>query len=209
MTASYFNDAASAWDSEPRRVALAKAVGETILREARPTQDMDVLDYGCGTGLVSLFLLPHVRSVTGADSSPGMLEVLRKKIADGGIQCMSVIRLDAEHDPLPPDRYHLIVASMTLHHVGDTGRALKAFYGMLLPGGTLCIADLDTEPGLFHTAEAAGSVHHLGFDRGQLKSQLGEIGFREAGDVTAHAVRKPVEGGQERDFTVFLVMGRR
>jgi hypothetical protein len=78
---------------------------------------------------------------------------------------------------------------------------------MLVPGGTLCIADLDTEPGLFHPPEA-GRVH-LGFDREQLKSQLREIGFGETRDVTAHTIRKPVEGGQERDFPVFLIASRR
>jgi len=203
MSSGYFDDQASTWDSEPRRIALMKAVGEAILREAKPAPDMDVLDYGCGTGLVSLYLLPHVRTVTGADSSPGMLEVLRKKIGEGGIQNMSVIALDLEHDSIPHQRYQIIVTSMTLHHVADTDRVLRGFHEMLLPGGMLCIADLDTEPGLFHPPEA-GRVHH-GFDREQLKNQLDGIGFGEVRDVTAHTIRKPVEGGLERDFPVFLI----
>ena len=78
---AHFDEAARDWDNEPRRVALMRAIGEAILREAKPTSDMDVLDYGCGTGLIGLFLLPHVHSVTGADNSPGMLKVLREKIA--------------------------------------------------------------------------------------------------------------------------------
>jgi hypothetical protein len=58
---SYFDNTATAWNSVPRRrIALTAAVGEAILRETRPTKDMKVLDYGCETGLVSLFLLPHV-----------------------------------------------------------------------------------------------------------------------------------------------------
>ncbi|HOB75179.1 MAG TPA: class I SAM-dependent methyltransferase [Phycisphaerae bacterium] len=207
MNTSYFDNEASTWDDAPPRIALMRAVGEAILREARPASDMDVLDYGCGTGLVSLFLLPHVRSVTGADSSPGMLEVLRKKISEGGIQNMSVIPLDLEHDPIPVQRFHMIVTSMTLHHVADTDKVLRAFHEMLWPGGTLCIADLDTEPGLFHPPEA-GRVHH-GFDREQLKSQFDVIGFREVRAVTAHTIRKPVEGGEERDFPVFLMTARR
>lgn len=150
MKKNHFDDAAATWDNEPRRIALMKAVGGTILQEARPTKHTDVLDYGCGTGLVSLFHLPHVRSVTGADSSPGMLEVLRKKLTEGGIADMRVVQLDLEHDPLPSERYHLVVTSMTLHHVADTERVLQAFHALLLPGGMLCIADLDTEPGIFH-----------------------------------------------------------
>ena len=202
---SHFDQAAATWDDNPMRIALMRAVGEAILREARPTKDMDVLDYGCGTGLVGLYLLPHVRSVTGADNSAGMLEVLRKKIKDGGIENMQTMRLDLEHDPLPAGRYHLIVSSMALHHIADTVGILRAFYQLLHPQGLLCLADLDTEPGVFHAPDVAPSVHHHGFDRGRLKTHLSEIGFRETRDVTAHTLRKPVESGGERDFPVFLI----
>lgn len=205
MSTNYFDQSAATWDSEPRRIALMKDVGEAILQHAKPTKDMDVLDYGCGTGLVSLFLLPHVKSVTGADNSPGMLVVLKKKIAEGGIANMKVIRLNLEQDPLPNERYHLIVTSMTMHHVADTGRVIQAFHGLLHPGGKVCIADLDTEPGVFHPPEAAGSVHHHGFDRDWLKSQLVAAGFTKMHDITAHTVYKPVDGGGKRGFPVFLI----
>ena len=209
MQKSHFDGAAVTWDSEPRRIALMKAVGETIVRLARPTSDMDVLDYGCGTGLVGLFLLPYVRAVTGADNSPGMLAVLRQKLAAGGIRNMHVVQLDLEQDTLPGERYDLVVSSMTLHHVANTRRVLQAFHDLLRPGGTLCIADLDTEPGVFHTAEAAASVHHHGFDRNDLKSRLRRIGFDETRDVTAHIVRKPTHDGRERGFPVFVITAQR
>lgn len=205
MNSSYFDQSAATWDNEPGRIALVKAVGEAILQQAEPTKDMDVLDYGCGTGLVSLFLLPHVRSVTGADNSPGMLEVLNRKIAERGIENMRAIRLNLENDPLPNERYRLIVTSMTMHHVADTGRVLRAFHALLHPGGRVCIADLDREPGLFHRPEAARSVHHHGFDRGWLKDQLAAAGFTQMQEVTAHTLHKPVKNGGERAFPVFLI----
>lgn len=207
MQTSYFDKAAAMWDNQPGRIALMKAVGEAILREARPTKEMDVLDYGCGTGLVGLFILPHVRSVTGADNSLGMLDVLRNKIAENGIRHMSAVKLDLQHDPLPAERYHLIVTNMTLHHVADTDVVLKAFYELLLAGGTLCIADLDTEPGIFHPPDAG--AHHHGFDRAELKSRLEQIGFEQIRDITAHTIRRPVQGDSERDFPVFLITARR
>lgn len=207
--ASYFNEAAATWDDEPRRIALIKAVGEAILRQAHPSKDMDVLDYGCGTGLLGLFLLPHVASVTGADSSTGMLDVLRKKIEQGEIAGMKPIQLDLERDPTPADRYHLIVTSMVLHHTADTQKVLVAFHEMLYPKGLLCIADLDTEPGLFHAPEVAASVHHHGFDRSALEQRLEEVGFIDISNATAATVSKPVADGQLREFPVFLIVGRR
>lgn len=140
---NYFDQSAANWDSEPRRIELMKAIGKAILRDAKPTKAMDVLDYGCGTGLVGLFLLPHVRSATGADSSAGMLDVLRTKIREGGINGMTTIQLDLERQPVPLERFHVIVSCMVLHHVADLEQVLSAFYKMLLPGGVLCVADLD------------------------------------------------------------------
>ena len=207
--ANHFDDAAANWDAEPRRVELAKAVGEAILRQVQPTRGMDVLDYGCGTGLLGLFLLPHVRSVTGADSSPGMLQVLEDKIRAGGLQRMLVERLDLGHDPVPDSRYHLIVANMVLHHVDRTDVLLAAFRQMLLPGGTLAIADLDTEPGLFHDPDVAESVYHHGFDRHAFMDRLYRMGLVDVKDVTAHVIRKPITSGETREFLVFLIVGHR
>ena len=76
---------------------------------------------------------------------------------------------------------------------------------MLLPNGLLCVADLDKEPGLFHTPEAATTVHHHGFDRAELKTQIVQAGFKNVRDSTAHSIRKPVQGGSERDFPMFLL----
>jgi ubiquinone/menaquinone biosynthesis C-methylase UbiE len=158
---------------------------------------------------VALYLLPHVRSVTGADNSPGMLEVLAKKIAAGGLGNMKTVRLDLAQDPVPADHYAMIVTSMVLHHIADPDRTLRAFHEMLLPGGILCLADLDTEPGTFHPAAAAGGVFHHGFDRDALAKQLAAIGFAEVKAMTAVEFSKPVEAGGEGKFSIFLVTARR
>lgn len=205
---SYFDRSATQWDKEPHRIALMKAIGEAILREAKPTSQMDVLDYGCGTGLVGLFLLPHVRSVTGADSSPGMLEVLRNKIRDGCISTMKVMPLDLEKQPVPAARFHLLVTSMVMHHIADIGRVLRAFHELLLPGGMICIADLDSEPGIFHPDEAAAGVHHHGFDRFQFERELEAAGFKKITTTTAHVVQKPAPSGVLHKFPVFLIVAQ-
>lgn len=208
-THSYFDQSAADWDNQPRRIALMKDVGAAVLREAQPTRAMDVLDYGCGTGLVGLYLLPHVGSVTGADNSPGMLEVLGQKIASGGLSAMRAVQLDLERDPIPSDRYHLIVSCMVLHHLANLDAVLSSLYAMLHPGGVLCLADLDTEPGLFHHPEAASSVHHHGFDRAELKLRLERHGFMAMRDQTAHVVSRPIATGAMRDFPIFLIVAHR
>jgi ubiquinone/menaquinone biosynthesis C-methylase UbiE len=206
---NHFDNSAASWDREPRRIELAKAVGEAILRLVRPTADMDVMDYGCGTGLLGLFLLPHVRTVTGADNSPGILRVLEEKIRNGGLKQMRAERLDLQNDRIPEARYHLIVVNMVMHHVKRIDALLAAFHRMLLPGGFVAIADLDPDKGLFHQPEAAQSVYHNGFDRGAFKAELVRAGFIDVRDVTAHVVRKLDTNGEMREFSVFLIVGCR
>ena len=157
---TYFDQAAATWDDNPVRVALMQAVTGGIVREVQPTPKMDMLDYGCGTGLVSVFLAPHVGTVTAADSCEGMLTVLRQKIDGMGLQTIRAVRLDLERDPVPDDRYDLIVTNMVMHHVADTEEMLRKFHRLLRSGGVLCVSDLDTEPGVFHAPEAAATVHH-------------------------------------------------
>lgn len=205
MTTTYFDQAAANWDNEPRRIALMKAIGEKVVERATLAKNLDILDYGCGTGLISLFLLPHVRSVTGADNSSGMLDVLQQKIAKSGLENMKAVQLDLERDPLPDGRYHRIVVGMAMHHIADVERVLRAFHQLLAPGGMVCLADLDSESGNFHPPEAAEGVHHHGFDRGKLKDLLTEIGYVETDDTTVATFRKPVAGGGDEEFSIFLV----
>ena len=206
---SYFDQAAATWDENPLRKELMRAVVDAIIHQVHLTPQMKVLDYGCGTGLVSALLAPHVGTIDAADSSEGMLEVLRRKLDQSSFKTIHPIRLDLEHDPFPDDRYDLIVAVMVLHHVADTESLLRKFHALLRPSGVLCIADLDTEPRLFHDEEAAATVHHFGFNRQELKELLARVGFADLQDVTAHTIRKPVADGEERKFPVFLVAGRR
>lgn len=209
MSQSFFDHAAASWDDQPHRVRLMKAIGEAIVHQAAPTAERAVLDYGCGTGLVGLYLLPYVRSVIGADSSLGMLDVLGKKIAEDGLSSMRTVHLDLEKEAVLADRFQMIVVGMAMHHIADTDRVMRAFHKMLLPGGILCIADLDTELGNFHSASAAAGVHHHGFDRQEMKSHLMEIGFINVADSTVARFSKPIESGGQAEFSIFLITAKR
>lgn len=207
-TENRFDRAAEHWDTS-ERVAVAKAVGGSILRVLPVSKDMDVLDYGAGTGLISLFLLPHVRSVAAADSSTGMLAVLEQKVAQQKIVGLTPLKLDLEHDDPLPAEFRLITCVLVLHHVVQPEKVLRGFYQMLPPGGLLCLVDLDSDNGLFHCEEAAQSVHHQGFERVQLIRLLENLGFTELRSETAHTITKPGADGVLHDFPVFIITGKK
>jgi predicted TPR repeat methyltransferase len=202
-----FDREAAQWDANPGRVKLANEVADAIIREVSPARDMDVLDFGCGTGLVTLRLQPLVRTILGVDSSHGMLGVLEGKIRTQGILNAQTRFVDFEKGDRIEGRFHLLVSSMTLHHVPDTARLFKQWQELLLPGGFLCFADLDAEDGSFH-GDNTGVFHH-GFDRQQLKKLLLSAGFHDVRDATATTMIRDVEGKGEKEFPVFLIVAKK
>jgi ubiquinone/menaquinone biosynthesis C-methylase UbiE len=202
-----FEKAAVVWDAEPRRVKLAHDVADAIIREIKPTGDMDVLDFGCGTGLVTLKLQPLVRSITGVDSSPGMLAALQDKVNKGGLTNVHPRLVDFEGGGQVDGQFHLIVSSMTMHHVADTAALFRRWFELLRPGGRLAAADLDPEDGSFHGDNTG--VFHLGFERPALQALLEKAGFQEVRVTTAASMVKEVPGQGPREFTLLLLMGRK
>lgn len=203
-----FNKEAASWDANPQRVKLAQDVADAIIRVLQPAPHMEALDFGCGTGLVTLMLQPRVKTITGVDSSPGMLGVLQRKVIKQGLSNVRTRLVDFAKGGALEGKFHLLVSSMTMHHVQDTRALLRLWLDLLLPGGWVAAADLDTEDGSFHGENNAG-VYHLGFERPYVQALLEETGFQEVRATTATSMKKKIAGGGEREFSVFLITGRK
>ena len=188
------------------RVRLARSVSAALAREVPMTPRMDAMEYGCGTGLVTLALAPRLGSVTAVDSSAGMLAVLERKVVERGMENVRPLLLDLRLEEPPPGRYDLIFSSMTLHHIRDVRSLLALFYGLLHPGGYLAVADLDEEDGSFHGVR---EVEHHGFERGEFLQMLSASGFADGRALTAHLLRREAPGGGVREYPVFVAVGRR
>jgi 2-polyprenyl-3-methyl-5-hydroxy-6-metoxy-1,4-benzoquinol methylase len=201
-----FDRAAGQWDQKPERVKLAGDVAAAIMQKVPLSTAMDVLDFGCGTGLLTMWLQPHVRSVTGIDTSRGMLDVLDAKIRERGVGNVRTLLWDLDSGGVIPGRFHLVTSSMTFHHVRDIAALLGRFYECLHPGGHVCIADLDPEGGRFHETEVG--VFHKGFERSFLGGHMAEAGFHHIADTTASTITKGIDG-DARTFSVFLLTAER
>lgn len=70
-----FEKEAVAWDEHPAKGQLAGDIVAAISQQVVLRPDMDVLDFGRGTGLLTFHLTPLVKSITGVDSSRGRLRV--------------------------------------------------------------------------------------------------------------------------------------
>jgi len=205
MTNINFDLRAKDWDCDPSKVERARLVADAIRQKVHLTSGITAMEYGCGTGLLSFALQPWLGAITMADSSLGMLDVLRGKIALGGITNMSPLRLDLASDPLPELRFDTIYSLMTLHHIPDTRKVLKDFYALLNHPGILCISDLDSEDGSFH---GPGFEGHHGFDRTGLTADLMAAGFGRVHFSTVYEMQKEVDG-KRRNYPLFLMVAEK
>ena len=185
------------------KTVRARAVAQEIRAQVRLTPAMTGLEYGCGTGLLSFVLHPHLRRITLADNSSGMLAVLQEKIAAAGIVNMHSMMLDLMTDPLPNDRFDVVYSLMTFHHIPDTDRILGELFALLASPGYLCVADLDSEDGSFHGADFSG---HKGFDREELAQKARDAGFT---NITFSSVFSISKGSPPKDFPVFLMVAEK
>ncbi len=201
-----FDERAKTWDDDPKKVTRSRITAEAILKAVHPAPGTTAFEYGCGTGLLSFALQGAFADITLADTSEGMLEVLREKIAASGVGNMRAMRLDLTSDPLPAERYGVVYSLVTLHHIPDTDAVLRRFHDLLQPGGTLCIADLDQEDGSFHGPDADV---HKGFNREVLGRQVAAAGFVNVRFETILDITKKMAGGESRAFPVFLMTARK
>ncbi|PWR73886.1 class I SAM-dependent methyltransferase [Methanospirillum lacunae] len=202
-----FDSEALTRDKEPARVKLSNDVVQAICGLISLTSDMNVLDFGCGTGLLTLQIQPFVRSITGIDSSQGMLNVLDAKISKLGITNVRTHLFDIIRGVLPFGEFDLVVSSMTFHHIKDVSLLLKAMAGVIHSSGQIVIIDLDPDDGKFHDSNEG--VFHFGFERSIMKKLLEEAGYDSIREKTAASMQRVSPTGETRGFSIFIMVGRK
>ena len=117
------------WDQEtsyfgPRLVADG-------LRRHAPQTGMDILDIGCGTGLVGAGVRDLAGRLDGVDISPAMLEKAETKTLYDGLFQADLMSFMAGR----ADSYDAVLAAATLIHFGDLQALFQAAALCLRPAG--------------------------------------------------------------------------
>ncbi|MBN1596626.1 class I SAM-dependent methyltransferase [candidate division FCPU426 bacterium] len=201
-----FERAARTWDQESRRVELARTIAVAMQRELAFAGQEVVLDFGAGTGLVTLHIAAQVKRMYAVDTSRGMLAQLRKKYRREKAGNIRILPIDIFTDS-PPEPVDVIISAMTLHHVPDIEALARRFYSLLRSGGRCALADLEEEQGDFH-AHTEG-VYHFGFAPETLRAWFGNAGFQNLAVRNIHATSRRTATGEEKSFPVFLLTGEK
>ncbi|MFT4294719.1 MAG: class I SAM-dependent methyltransferase [Micropruina sp.] len=200
-----FDELAQGWDADPRRTERARRAADAIAA-AVPVQDtMRVLEYGAGTGLLGLALAGRVRELVMLDSSAGMVEVARSRIAESGLSSVSAELGDLTVAPWAGEPFDLVVSLMALHHVPDVCLLLRRLSEATRPGGWIAVLDLEPEGGDYHDPGFEG---HHGFSRGTLRRAFAAAGYARVTVRNALTTEREIDG-QLRRFGVFLATAQR
>ncbi|MBK8905495.1 MAG: class I SAM-dependent methyltransferase [Anaerolineaceae bacterium] len=127
-----------------------------------PNGPAHILELSCGEGLLAEVLLHRFATITlhGYDLSPAMLQQAKARLVPFGERFVPrrFNLAETEWRTAVPT-FHAVVSSLTIHHLDGPGKQqlFHDLFAMLLPGGTLVIADLVAPTRELGTAVAANA----------------------------------------------------
>lgn len=192
-----FKERSKDYDKNDMVQQLSSAVSNCIIENVNLNKQMQVLDFGAGTGLISSKIAPHVERITAVDISQSMLDKLIAK--QENTDKVQALCHDMTVEPIGKE-YDLIMSAMAMHHIEDTDNLVKQFSEHLKSGAKIALADLDEEDGSFHPP-GLDDVYHDGFERNALQATLEKHGFKDINFETAHTIN-----GETRPYPVFLAL---
>lgn len=97
-----------------------------------------VLDFGCGTGLLSYALASAGKEVVAIDLNFGPLTLVKEKVTFPN--SITFIEGDLLVQELKPQQFDLIIALDVLEHITDLDPYIEKFSSLLTPGGAIVIS---------------------------------------------------------------------
>ncbi|KAJ1324308.1 methyltransferase domain-containing protein [Microdochium nivale] len=175
-------------DWKKKKATTGTATDEAGSGEQKPP--VRLLDYACGTGMVSRALGDHVDQCVGIDLSPQMVEVYNKRAQENGHKWHAV-QGDLTADPtttttetdLSSPAYHgfdIAAVGGGFHHFADPQLAASRLVSRLAPGGVLAIWDfLSHDGGDTAGHEASHTITKHGFSHEELRDMFAAAGAGE------------------------------
>lgn len=140
------------WDRVANRYSRQPVADEAAYqKKLRVTQeylrpDMEVLEFGCGTGSTAIVQAPFVKHIRAIDISGRMLEIARDKAEAAKVGNITFERAAIDDFNAPDETYDAIMGHSILHLLEDEEAAIAKVHRMLKPGGlfvssTVCLGE--------------------------------------------------------------------
>jgi SAM-dependent methyltransferase len=112
----------------------------------RPFAPHDVVDFGCGTGRLSLALARRAAQVFGVDAAPTMLDIARRHRDEAAL---GNVEFPGSLDAIRPSSIDFVCSLIVFQHIptGQGEMLLQRLLGLLRRGGVAAIHVTFTRPG--------------------------------------------------------------
>ncbi|NRA88612.1 MAG: class I SAM-dependent methyltransferase [Rhizobiales bacterium] len=109
------------------------------------TPDMNLLEFGCGTGSTALVHAPYVAHIDAIDVSPNMIEIAQQKLAATEISNIT-FRTATIEEFKPEKQFDMVLGLSILHLVKDKNATISKVYDLLKEDGlfissTICLGN--------------------------------------------------------------------
>lgn len=133
---SAFNSYADRFDTHLLQIlkyeAPEKLVALITQHSPPPAEKWDVLDLGCGTGLVGSAVAPFARQLIGVDLSAKMLEKARARNLYQRLECLDLLEMMRGEEA---SSYDVIIAADVFIYLGKLDEIISELKRLLCPGG--------------------------------------------------------------------------
>ena len=136
---------------------------------------LDVVDFGCGTGVLTVELARWAGHVTAIDRSEGALQKAKAEAARQQLRNIRFLAADLEKLPLEAASADLVVISQSLHHVGNIDAVLAEAARLLKPGGRVVVLELLPHEEAW--VKSRLGHQHLGFDPDAVQAAMARAGL--------------------------------
>lgn len=108
--------------------------------------NMNVMEFGCGTGSTAITHSPYVKHILAIDGSSKMIEIAKDKADAKDIKNITFKLTSIDEFDAPPDTYDAVLGLSILHLLKNKDEVIAKVYKMLKPNGifvtsTICMGD--------------------------------------------------------------------
>ena len=147
------------------------------------TSDMELLEFGCGTGSTAILHAPYVKHILAIDISPKMIEIARGKAEAQGVENVTFEPSTLDEVEASDHSLDAVLGLNILHLVDSKEAAIARVYEVIKPGGvfvssTVCLGD--TKWRFLRYVAPVGRLIGLNlkvFAGNELKNSLVDAGF--------------------------------
>jgi 2-polyprenyl-6-hydroxyphenyl methylase / 3-demethylubiquinone-9 3-methyltransferase len=144
-----FQAIASRWwdpEGEMRPLHDLNPVRLDYVERAAPLAGREIIDVGCGGGLLAEALARKGARVTGLDLAPDLLQVAELHALESGVAVAYRLESAEQHAEQNAGRYDTATCMEMLEHVPDPVSVVAALAALVRPGGDVFLSTINRTP---------------------------------------------------------------